>query len=289
LQESTFRKIVGDPDFDPYGIVEEALVEFIKRHPEKVATDRVALKYLVQDPSIIDTIAQVIDINDLETIPVALDTAKRIQWDHSRQRTRNRILNKLKGAKPENVDALLQIVKDKAPETRLGSFPSEFIDMLTDEQGDELVVNAVQAGSTDGWHSSDWKIAIRRPAGLDAFIEAIKKGVVAHQTDNLQLVSKVAVAVKGQRDKERVLLGMFSDLNSYTCFCCGKGTTGQDNDIIKSLSGYTLHREKCDPGNEFPSPDEIITGKPKTLEFPCECGEVFTTSSGLSLHRKACR
>jgi hypothetical protein len=59
--------------------------------------------------------------------------------------------------------------------------------------------------------------------------------------------------------------------------------------VIKSLSGYTLHRNGCDHEGEFLSPHEIFTGDPKVLSFECaHCGETFTTLSGCTLHEKKC-
>lgn len=287
MQDSTFNKIIGDPNFDPHVILEEALVEFIKNHPTEVAKDRVALKWLVRDSSIIHDIVTVIDINDVEMIPVVFDTIEKISWEHSRIRTKAELIKKLRDTKPDRVTDLLEIIKDKAPSTRLGDYPEKFIEQLAADQIDSLVVSAVQAGS-EGWRTEDWKIAIKTTTGFEAFMEALKQRKVSFSSDTFQLVSQCARTAT-QGEYKAILLGLFADLNSYVCFACGRGTGGE-TDLIKSLSGYTLHRQKCDPDDAYLSPDEIINGKPKTLSFPCgRCGEVFSTASGLSLHRKACR
>jgi len=280
VQESTIQKILGDPNFDPGIILEDALVSFIRNYPRKAAEDKVALKYLVRDVDIIEQMKDVVDVNDAENLATFIDTVKRsTSW--ARDRALRAIVDNLQDVERENIDAVFEVVKSKLSDIRLGKIPTRFFSFLTLGQTEEMVANAVRRGSTKRWKATDWVVALRVSIGEDLFLEALEKEHVKLDADTLRIVSNMAISVKGDPVKERILLAVEDSFDGYVCFGCGK-------EPIKSLSGYTLHRKSCFAAT-VRSPHEIIMGRPKSLKFRCACGEIFTSRSGLTLHEKTCR
>jgi len=297
MKDSTFQRIVGDPGFDPHGIIEDALVEFIKRHPSKVARDRVALKWLVKDPTIIQDIVGVVSINDLEMLEPFLESVEKHDG-YQQGSVKNHIIGCLINVEPKNVDAVFTMVV-KAWNPRPKVIPEAFINLLRPEQVDEMTQTMLDNKAEMQWDEVDWNVATRTPFGIKTFVDAFVSSKVEISNGIFPVISQVTRAVVGTPDAGRLLHAVDRKWNTYVCFACGYGANldhgryrrrgNQTPKLIKSLSGYTLHRQKCDPKDGFLSPHEIITGKPKQLDFSCDrCGETFNTKSGLTLHRKAC-
>lgn len=296
MRDSTFQRIIGDPDFDPHGIIEDALVEFIRNHPQKVAQDRVALKWLVKDPTIIESIVKVVDLNDLEMLEPFLESVEKHDG-YQQTPVKNHIIAHLTKVKPENIDAVFTMVV-KAWNPRPKMIPTEFLNHLRPEQINEMTQAMLDNKGEMNWDAEDWKEAIRTAFGTQTFVDAFVSSKVTISEPIFPIISQIARSVAGTPDADRLLHAVDRKWDTYVCFACGYGANLSPHHyrrrapapkLIKSLSGYTLHRQKCDPKNEFLSPHEIITGKPKQLEFSCDrCGETFTTLSGLTLHRKVC-
>jgi len=296
MKKETLQRILGDPDFDPYSVVEQALVEFIERYPEKVAEDEVCLKHLVKDPECISEVAGMVNVNDAQLLGDLLASIKRSDsWDAAR--TLDTVLDRLREVETANVATIFEAIREAAPATRLTKMHSNFLDMLQQEQVDEFVKEAVEADAAERWESDDWKIAFRSDEGTKAYFQALVDGKVKFKTDTFALISHCATVVKGDAEAEQALLTILDDrYKTYVCFKCGRGSKvdhyGHDapNNVLKSLSGYSLHRKQCDPEGVFLSPHEIFTGDPKVLSFECaSCSETFTTLSGCTLHEKTCK
>lgn len=295
MKKETLQRILGDPDFDPYSVVEQALVEFIEQHPDEVAKDAVCLKHLVKDPECISEVSGIISMNDAQLLGDLLASIKRSDsWDAAR--TLDTVLGRLKEVETANVATIFEAIKEAAPATRLTKMHPNFLDMLQQEQVDEFVKEAVEADAAERWEPEDWKIAFRSDEGTKAYFKALVDGKIKFQTSTFALISHCATVVQNDPEAKEALLTILDDrYKTYVCFKCGRGskvdTYGHDapNNVIKSLSGYTLHRNQCDPEKQFLSPHEIFTGDPKVLSFPCgNCGETFTTLSGCTLHEKTC-
>jgi hypothetical protein len=305
MQDSTFNKILSDPNFDPHGIIEDALVEYIKNHPEEVAKDRVALRWLVLDSTILGEIVNVIDINDIEMITPFVNTINKPSSDGwSKENTIKTLIKKLDRLKPENVDQILKIIAGACGSFNPSQLPTTFVNSMSVEQINWFVDNAVRKGAEVVWTAADWDIVTRTKMGTTAFVNCFSAGRMPLTKESFQIISKCAKAIQvnagclDNEEKRMMIRRVDQDWQSYVCYKCSCGTnvgrfsrrgTNPDTNVIKSISGYTLHRQKCDPQNLFPSPHEVFFGKPKTLSFECHgCGEVFTTTSGLTLHRKSC-
>jgi hypothetical protein len=296
MKKETLQKILGDPQFDPYTVLEQALVDFIQSNPEEVAKDEVCLKHLVKDSECISEVSGIIDMNDAKLLGDLLASIRRsTSWNASS--TLDKVLNRLKEVDAANVSATFEAIKEAAPATQLTKMHPDFLDALQQEQVDEFVKEAVGTDAAERWEADDWKIAFRSDEGTKAYFAALVDGKVRFQRDTFSLISHCATVVKGDPEAEQALLTILDDkFAGYVCFKCGRGSKldsyGHEapNNVIKSLSGYTLHRNQCDGEGEFLSPHEIFTGDPKVLSFPCgNCGETFTTLSGCTLHEKSCK
>lgn len=277
MQDKTVQRILGDPNFNPDYILEDALIEYIKGHPTKVAECREALRWLVRDPSTISDISKVVDINDIEMIGEFMETVKRSSsW--SRADVIQRLLKNTSKVRPENMEEFLKLFNSAMLEVRPSIIPAHFRSHLSRAQLKEVMISRLQSNLSE-FRSVDWNILIKYPEGVDAFLQYIKGNsyYAGNEATRLQIFSDVARIVKG-KPVETILLDYEKNLQGYRCFACSAH--------LKSLSGYTQHRaKKC---TTHPSPHEIILGHPKSLSFVCKCGDIFTTKSALTLHRKVC-
>jgi len=295
VNKSTVHKILSDPNFDPSMVFEQALVEFIEQHPATVAKDEVCLKHLVKDPEVCHNIVSIIPMNNSKLLGDFLLSIKRMNWGSPGVSAK--ILTRLDEVEPENVCEILETIKKSFAAARLTRMHPEFIDKLTQAQIDEFVKEAAATASIKNWKNNDWEIAFKSEEGIQAFLSALVEDRLTLKRGMFGLVATCAKAVAGNAERRAAILQYLDDnYEGYVCFKCGRGSgvdsngKRKDNDKIKSLSGYTLHRSSCDPSNEFLSPHEIFSGSPKVLSFKCGwCGETFTTSSGRTLHEKKCK
>jgi hypothetical protein len=300
MNKRTFEKILADPNFNPMVFMEDAITEFIQRYPDRVAEDKVALGHLVNDPDAAQAIVKAVDVNDPELLGRYFESLHKSQ--HWRvEETCQTLLERLSALDPSNADAIFAVLKAFAPKFSSISRPSNFGNLdsvLAEAQLFELMEEALTKNGTKDWETEDWKVAVGATAGIDAFIKALKDKTLnlkGKEGGPFQLISRVAQQIKGTPQATALIEACEARWDAYVCFACGRGS-GLDrrgneapNNVIKSISGYTLHRGGCDPDEKFPSPWQIINGDERELSFECgRCGQVFTTASGLTLHQKKC-
>jgi hypothetical protein len=300
MKKETLHKILSDPNFDPSSILEEAIVSFVSKNPERLAEDEVVYKYLIRDPSLASQMQKTVDINNIENLKVFLHTASKA--DHwVANSVKASFINKLDNVVDENIDAIFElVVTRKIDVTSNPSGMRSFGRKLSDDQLDRLLRVAKTADRVRTWNAEAWDAFLTTSFGIDTFIECLKKGnIIPRPYDGSNFFRKMSEIIKAEGSSPRsmeILNWCKSEYDSHICFKCGRGCeldasgNHRESNVIKSLSGYTLHRQKCDPENEYPSPWEILFNEVRTFEYPCKfCGEVFTTTSGRTLHENKCR
>jgi len=293
MKERTLHKIMGDPEFNPGIFIEEAIIEFVKQHPLKVAEDKVALRHLIADSDIAPSLHAVIDINDPDMIESWLATMKQGQsWN--KNEVCAKFIGRLSQVEAANSEAIFKVLNRYTSDFECLTRPSTMMSLANifgpANLASMIVELAVIKKATRGWVKEDWDAVFAQAIDHMVFIEALEEDRVimrysngtSQNENNFRTISEVAKAVKGTAAQERLIKICKKSWHEYVCFKCGR-------DQIKSISGYTLHRKKCDSQNVYPCPWETFYGIPRELSFRCDCGADFTTSSGLTLHKKACR
>jgi len=280
----TIRHILGDPDFDPGIIFEDALKDFVKKNPAEVAKrDKVALKWLVKDPEVVAAVAEYIDVRgDVEMVPDTIMSLQKIRYLGSRERYVAGFMKRFTLAPVESINALVEGIL-RYPSIPFSWYPVDLLDRMSRDQVSSIISATVNEGNTACWKAEDWRPIVDNETGMNHFIDALEKeAVFLDDTGILHIISQCAKKTKDPRHI-KVLNDFKAGDNFYRCFACGRAP-------IKSISGYTLHRKRCDPRNRYPSPHEIFHGEPKELSFECStCGETFSTQSGCTLHEKNCK
>jgi hypothetical protein len=298
MNDRTLRKILGDPQFNPDDILGPALSDFINLHPEEIAKDKVAIKYLAEDPEVVHLVMDVIDWQDFNMVEKILGAIAQMRWQKAD--VVNKAFTKMTHANHENLPKVFSTIKKHVASlsllpNSLGELPKIFSPEQISELIDEMSANPAT------WGPKDWAVAVRSKECIEAFLARLAANtvnLVMGCDEDFQTISVAAEHIK------RLNLGDYSvklinfcknKWKSYVCFKCGKGCGKNfhgkliESHLIKSISGYTLHRKKCAPNGEFKSPWEIFFGMPRELQFNCDrCGQPFTTTSGLTLHSKSC-
>ncbi len=300
MQKKTLHKILQDPLFDPAIFLEQAIVEYIKKHPVEVAKDKVALRHLVGDPSTAANVFQLVDINDLDLVRSYLQAIPGIPYGQSD--AVSALTERLHKLREENVAEMLEIIKESIGKVSGLDTPKSLYHItpiMGENDLDEMMTIMLKNASLTLWKPNDWKVAIKTEDGQKALIKTIPK-ISINDADMFQLLSLLGTTLKGTKLANKLLELIRTKWKTYICFNCGKGKgpwkpisyrpERGKNDFIKSISGYTLHRKKCDPENKFLSPHEIIEGRSMKLRWECDrgCGATFTTLSGKTLHGKTC-
>lgn len=299
MKDRTLHKILGDPEFDPSIFLEDAIKEFVSKHPTQVAQDKVALRHLLEDIDVITNLVDAIDVHDVNMISKFMTTLAESEWQ--RNEACKNLVKRLAGEDLISAE-VTGVVADYAT-----TFPCLWC--LSDSYGilakvsnnfvGQLARSVVNGGGTRTWDYHDWRIALESGGvSPEDFVNALKKQKVSlipitttkrgrNDTTNFWTISEVAKAIAADESlrwlRNELLDACNERFDSYACFCCGK-------EPIKSISGYTLHLKSCDKGNQYPDPWQIFHGQPRELSFKCErCGQKFTTTSGLTLHSKKCQ
>lgn len=297
MKKRTLQKILADPAFNPEKFLEQAIVEFVERYPQEVAKDTVALNHLVEDPDIAVKIVEAVDVNNPGQMARYLES---LSGNYSKEDVCCTLLGRLGEMEPGNAEAIFAVLKRFAPKYNSISRPSKFAnlsDFVDQDRLFELMEEALVNEGTQDWEVRDWEVAIKTPAGVEAFIKALEGGTIKLKTDGdfFPLISRLAKRERQTTHGLALLDACRARWTAYVCFSCGRGSgvdrngNAADTNVIKSISGYTLHRNGCDKANEDPSPWKTINGVERELSFDCDrCGQTFTTASGLTLHRKKC-
>ena len=329
MQEDTAQKILSDPDFNPAGIWADALMAYLKINPIKVASDAVAMKYLIQDPAVAPHLINLIDINDTDRVRTCLKAVSKCDANHLIWGAARDFWEQQYRVKLDNQQTIEDIIVEN-----IGVFSE--VEVLSENRhriSDNIIkalANSEFKPHVDRNHKA-WAFLTRYVSGALVFVDAAKyqerawwmhaerkkmafykeqrkfykyqkskeeweKMRKATPVSPFQNFSTAAATLKHSTSRAEVI-GVVKNLwpNHYLCFKCGKGSgTNRSGHIdekkqLKSKSGYSIHRKKCDPDNEFPSPHEIFFGEERDLEFACKmCGATFTTASGKTLHEKRC-
>ena len=302
MDKKTLHKILQDPDFNPAIFLEQAIVDFVSRNPEKVAEDAVALRHLIGDTNVAPRVFKLVEINDLHLVKTYLKAIRAMQGYYDQGSALRQLTSKLHRLHKENVAEMVKMLKENVGKIAGLNEPSSLVkiaDIMNKDDLEEMIVMTLKSAGTD-WKVDDWDVATKIDVGITKFIMKMKEMSI-NEEEMFNFMSRLAHRVKGTEFAPLLLDKIKEKWSTYICFKCGKGKgpwraaswrpPKGKNDFIKSISGYTLHRKTCDPKDEFPSPHEIITGRPMELEWECErgCGATFTTSSGKTLHEKKCR
>jgi hypothetical protein len=329
MQEDTAQKILSDPDFNPGGIWADALMEYMKDHPTKVADDAVAMKYLVQDPTVAPFLCRLIDINNIEQVNTCIKAISKCKSRHLIDPASRDFLEVLE-EKTHDRQAIEDIIINNIIVFSSVKVLSDHDTHISDRIVEALIGSEYRP--TTESHKA-WGFLTKYPSGAFKFIERaktkngawwmhaerskmelyrqerkhgrrrnkdewemMKKAIPANAFQNFSTAVKT-IESKANACRAAEIISITKTLwpNHYVCFRCGKGSGwdryGRPNEKrqLKSKSGYSIHRKKCDPNNKFPSPHEIFLGEERDLEFACRmCGETFTSASGKTLHEKRC-
>lgn len=309
MNEKTAQKIMADPRFDPTTFFDKALEVFVKTKPRTLAgLSGVALEYLIADSTEVCSMVRngLVDVSNEIHVDNFMKALAGVTWY---QREAMETFTKLMlnsdsdyafNAWLENIKVFdfmqhpkwyrqwhnilknqnaIKPVMEKLDEYVSQNWEVESIELLLESgtEGRSLIAKWLPHAEIHPWSARYWK----------------RENVTRNE---FQIIS---MACQIEKDNPEFLQEMIEACNAkweaHVCFNCGGGcgfntkSEKSRNNIIKSVSGYTLHRKKCDPDNLYPSPWEIATGEPRKLEFKCwKCGLVCSTQSGLTLHYKKC-
>lgn len=307
MNKNTIQKILSDPEFDPSDIFGAALSEYLESHPSSLGSDVKMLKHLVMDPSICTNIVRVINVNNLINDGHANligKLARTISHAEGSQLVlaAKELLEKMSLVSEGNIETVYEILKEHT-EILMHPNDANVLKRLKPEYACTLIG---LASATDHWGLSDWNFALQWDEGIKILTKTIAEGKLDYMVLNSDASPNIFQTVS-RRIKTLGMCDLTHDLTvaigkkwdyTHICFKCGQGagmvSGGKHKCIkrmpeLKSLSGYTLHRNRCDPKNEYLSPWEILYGHSRIFTYKCErCGYEASSTSGLSLHEKFC-
>jgi len=307
MNKSTIQKILADPEFDPSDIFGAALSEFLESHPSALGSDVKMLKHLVMDPSICTNIVRVISINNLINDGYANlvgKLTKTISHAEGREQSNaaKELLEKMFMVSDGNLETIFEILKEHT-EILIHPNDAQILKRLKPEYACTLIG---LASATNFWGLADWIFALQWDEGIKILTKTINDGKLDYAVLNsdaspniFQTISN-RIRTLGMCDLTHDLTVAIGKKWDYThiCFKCGQGagmvSGGKHRGTkrmpeLKSLSGYTLHRNRCDPKNEYLSPWEILYGHSRVFTYKCKrCDYEASSTSGLTLHEKFC-
>jgi hypothetical protein len=310
MKDGTVRQILADPEFDPSFLLEPALLNYMSKNPSSVASDKVAMKWLAKDETVIRGIASLVNPNNTSVLADAVASIGRMDTSWAKSDAAHNLCISIEKCAVnggfDDIARVAEIVCYSSVTSKVEDLPI-FVSLIAPQYREAMLEKAIESGYSIGFEVKSWNTLMdwQSTKMVKMFAKAFEECKVKITDEVLRYMSGVFKTRPKIYSDEGAIAVCQAIKNrwpsSFVCFRCGQGSEFVDSSRdrrrrrsavprrITSPSGFTLHKKKCDPNNEYPSPWESHFMVRRDLEFQCQyCGRECTSPSGLTLHEKKC-